>query len=310
MSGGKLRKEKDCLNCGHHVEERFCPFCGQENLEPKENFFQLFFHTFADITHFDSKFFTTLKYLFFHPGRLTIEYNMGRRMRFVHPIKLFVFTSFLFFLGLGIFQNPHQIVDKINEQINTTDTTKMDTVIQISPKGIDTIYKDSSNQNFINFSLDTTSSFENSALPKRFEHINEAYKKDKVGFWKNALSTFIHNAHYFIFIFIPILASFYFVVYWRRKFFYSEHIIFAIHFHVIILIILLINMILGKILHQSVFGYLFIGIILYQFLSMKKVYQQGYGKTLLKLLLIDFIYFILLILMLTALFIYSALTQH
>lgn len=38
MSHGKLREEKNCLNCGHFVEEKFCPNCGQENTETRKPF--------------------------------------------------------------------------------------------------------------------------------------------------------------------------------------------------------------------------------------------------------------------------------
>lgn len=315
MSGGKLRNETDCLNCGHHVGERFCPHCGQENLEPKENFFQLVFHTFADITHFDSKFFTTLKYLFFRPGKLTSEYNIGRRASYVHPIKLFVFTSFIFFMGLSILQNPHKLIDEINDKIKSEDSSKTntsfpDTIIQISFNGIDTIIKDSTKKDYLTLNIDSTKLSEGSFIAEHLSHLDKIYKKDKIAFWKNALTSFIHNAHYFILVFIPILAFLYFLMYWRRKFFFSEHIIYAIHFHVIILIILLLNMILGKILSISIFEYLFFGIIVYQFISMKTVYKQGYGKTLVKLLLIDIIYFILLLILLSMLFLYSMLMQH
>ncbi|WP_228372498.1 DUF3667 domain-containing protein [Chryseobacterium daeguense] len=74
MSHGKLREEKDCLNCGHLVEERFCPHCGQENTQTRQPFHYLFTHFVEDFTHYDGQFWKTMKYLLFRPGKLTKEY--------------------------------------------------------------------------------------------------------------------------------------------------------------------------------------------------------------------------------------------
>jgi hypothetical protein len=92
------RTAKNCLNCGHTVLGRYCQVCGQENLEPKETFWHLVSHFIEDITHFDGKFFSTLKFLLFRPGFLSAEYVRGRRMSYLHPIRMYVFTSFVFFL--------------------------------------------------------------------------------------------------------------------------------------------------------------------------------------------------------------------
>jgi hypothetical protein len=92
------RKEKDCLNCGAVVEGRYCHVCGQENIEPKESFWHLVTHFVYDVTHFDGKFFSTLKYLLFRPGYLSHEYLKGRRASYLHPIRMYVFTSAFFFL--------------------------------------------------------------------------------------------------------------------------------------------------------------------------------------------------------------------
>jgi predicted amidophosphoribosyltransferase len=51
MSGGSIRKEPICLNCGRDVTERFCTNCGQENIEPRENFRSLLTHFLMTI-HF------------------------------------------------------------------------------------------------------------------------------------------------------------------------------------------------------------------------------------------------------------------
>lgn len=98
MSHGKIRHEKDCLNCGHYVEEKFCPNCGQENTEPRKPFHYLFTHFFEDLTHYDGQFWGTIKNLLFKPGKLTNTYLEGKRQMFVPPVKLYIFVSFVTFL--------------------------------------------------------------------------------------------------------------------------------------------------------------------------------------------------------------------
>src|ERR1700743_593598 len=93
VSGHHLRHEKNCLNCGFRVEERFCSRCGQENVEPKESWVHLVGHFLADITHFDSKIFITIKDLVWRPGFLTREYAEGRRVRYLNPIRMYIFIS-------------------------------------------------------------------------------------------------------------------------------------------------------------------------------------------------------------------------
>lgn len=92
-----LREDKHCLNCGYEVPERFCSHCGQENTVQHETFGHLVKHFIADIFHYDSQLLITLKYLVIRPGFLTREYMAGRRVRYVNPIKLYVFISFVFF---------------------------------------------------------------------------------------------------------------------------------------------------------------------------------------------------------------------
>jgi len=98
VSHTPLRKETDCLNCGATVQGRYCHVCGQENTEPKETFWHMFTHFFYDITHFDGSFFVTLKDLLFKPGFLSREYMLGRRKKYLHPVRMYVFTSAVFFL--------------------------------------------------------------------------------------------------------------------------------------------------------------------------------------------------------------------
>lgn len=92
------RKEKNCLNCNAQVQGRFCHVCGQENIETKESVWQLVSHFVGDLFHFDGKFFSSLRLLMFKPGFLSREYLRGRRMSYINPIRMYIFSSAVFFL--------------------------------------------------------------------------------------------------------------------------------------------------------------------------------------------------------------------
>jgi hypothetical protein len=65
---------------------------------PKETFWGLLTHFVYDITHFDGKFFSTIRDLIAKPGFLSLEYMRGRRQSYLNPIRMYVFTSAFFFL--------------------------------------------------------------------------------------------------------------------------------------------------------------------------------------------------------------------
>ncbi len=111
MSHFKERKEKICLNCNTEVVGKYCHVCGQENIEPKESAWHLITHFFNDVTHFDGKFFSSLKYLILKPGFLSSEYLKGRRASYLHPIRMYVFTSFVFFLIVFLNAGHHEVQD-------------------------------------------------------------------------------------------------------------------------------------------------------------------------------------------------------
>lgn len=76
-------------------------------------------HFVFDLFHFDGKFFSTLKYLLFKPGFLSKEHLKGRRADYLHPIRMYVFTSaFFFLLFFTFFSNNEDLVDL--ETSNTT----------------------------------------------------------------------------------------------------------------------------------------------------------------------------------------------
>ena len=123
MSHTKEREQKICLNCGTSLVGRYCQQCGQENIEPRQTAWHLVTHFFSDITHFDGKFFTTVKDLFAKPGFLSREYINGRRMSYLDPIRMYIFTSAFFFIVFFSIVKPgdmihvnHNATKKANNQ--------------------------------------------------------------------------------------------------------------------------------------------------------------------------------------------------
>ena len=90
---------KNCPNCGHSVSGmKYCPNCGQKNVSKKLSLSQLIKDFSSDYFTFDSKFFHSLIPLMFKPGFLTREYVEGRRSTYILPLRLYIFTTFIFFL--------------------------------------------------------------------------------------------------------------------------------------------------------------------------------------------------------------------
>jgi hypothetical protein len=136
MANQQLRKETNCLNCGHEVAERFCSHCGQENIEARESFWQLLVHFFNDFTHFDGKFFSTIRVLLLKPGKLTREYISGKRASYLHPIRMYLFISFAFFILQYLIPSPTD-----NEQPNDGYVATRDSVVRLLDKKINDLDK-------------------------------------------------------------------------------------------------------------------------------------------------------------------------
>lgn len=137
MSHFKERKEKICLNCNTEVVGRYCHVCGQENIEPKESTWHLITHFINDITHFDGKFFSSLKYLILKPGFLSSEYLKGRRVSYLHPIRMYVFTSFIFFLIVFLNTGNHETKDP--ELVMREYAHKKDSLLHLLQLGPDSV---------------------------------------------------------------------------------------------------------------------------------------------------------------------------
>jgi hypothetical protein len=94
-----------------------------------------------------------------------------------------------------------------------------------------------------------------------------------------------------IFIFLPIFTLFLRIMYVRRAFSYVEHLIFVFHTQTVFFLLSTLFFLLWiASLNKNVLVVFVLLFLLYLFLAMKRFYQQGFFKTLIKFLIVNFIF--------------------
>lgn len=86
-----------CQNCGVPLLGEHCYACGQPVKGLVRHFSSIVGDFFDSVFNIDARVFRTLWPLFAKPGYLTKEYFEGHRIRFVSPVRLFVFLSIVTF---------------------------------------------------------------------------------------------------------------------------------------------------------------------------------------------------------------------
>ncbi|PXY46125.1 DUF3667 domain-containing protein [Flavobacterium hydrophilum] len=249
MSHSPIREDKTCLNCGHFVEQKFCPNCGQENTDSRKTFHHLFIHFFEDLTHYENAFWKTIKNLLFKPATLTKEYLSGKRLSYLAPVRLYIFISFITFLLIAIF--PGSVNENINKSEKELNAEMVKSNIKLgdigsndkyfhlkSMKEIDSIQKYGNEKNKLNsFSYWTY---------EKAVHITEKFTKKEI--IEKFIESFSHNIPKILFIIMPFFAFFLWLFHDKKKWYYFDHGIFTLHYFSFLLLIFLVMFMIDRII--------------------------------------------------------------
>src|SRR5207244_12752456 len=74
-----------------------CAQCGQHAVDYRRSFRHVIVDVLDSFLNFESKFFATTGWLITRPWHLTNQFLAGRRVRYVHPLRLYLLVSILFF---------------------------------------------------------------------------------------------------------------------------------------------------------------------------------------------------------------------
>ncbi len=102
MTNGATTDDRICENCGRPRAERFCSRCGQNDRTYSRSLFPVLGELVRESFEFDGRLTQTLKLLLFKPGSLSTEFARNRRARYMTPVRLYLFTSVVFFLTMSL----------------------------------------------------------------------------------------------------------------------------------------------------------------------------------------------------------------
>jgi len=335
----RLAGSPRCLNCGTELQGPFCHYCGQPDKNLMRFFPVLLRELMEDFLDFDSRFMRTMKPLLFKPGKLTRDYLDGRRFRYTPPLRLYIFSSIACFFLAALFASDAIVIGDSDDsdgvvtgiQIGTAENPevaaaldrldpetrqKVDEALQRAEEA----KKESDNEpNTIDINGKPwdreTNPFIIQWMPKWVndwvnDEIEQSPQKGKEieqnpDLIKDKIFDVLPAT---MFVLLPIVALLFKFWYLFARKYYVEHLIFALHNHSFLFVMLFIVMVLngvavwvepgeeGRITTAVSWANIGIGlwIPLYFLVSLKRVYQQGWGMTIAKYCLIGTSYVVLL----------------
>jgi Protein of unknown function (DUF3667) len=371
-----------CENCGAQLQGHWCAQCGQPAIDYRRSFRHVIADLLNEFLNWDSKFFATIGLLLVRPWKLTNQFLAGHRVRYVHPLRLYLLASILFFFAatFGIKSTHFQPLD-------LSPGTLAEIRGELERENVAPEIRQKIEQAFGGepVSPEKRAAFEeqlkNEALPKvardaiqqRLEHgdpsrnvraklenalrdltpdvrtkveeslkkaqdkavIFEADKNEKPNdlpnwFEKRArekfgehgtniqlfLVTLMSNLPYMMLACIPLFAWVLKLLYIRRRIFYIDHLVYALHIHTFvyigIILIVLATIGLHRVIPGSIAGWiialLWIAFTVQILLSIRRVYRQGWFISIFKFLFGGFVYLIVLVAAVAATFFITLVT--
>jgi len=116
------------------------------------------------------------------------------------------------------------------------------------------------------------------------------------------LNATLSKLPFVIFFFMPVFTIFIWLVYIRKKYTYTDHLIFSFHNQSLLFILLILSLIVDSIFKISTPGLFVTLFSIYLFMAMKKFYGQGVFKTIVKYIFLNTIFTILAFFMVLLLF--------
>lgn len=240
-----------CPNCDAAVHGPFCAQCGQETQITALKLRDFSHEYFQHFVTLESRLWRTLWTLVRYPGMLTTEFVAGRRRRYVRPLPLYISLSFALFLLMSFI--PSQMI-KIDGLKNLKDPETHEPIVPLDQinkgKPIFQFTDKESDEYDVKEGLPELARLEaKMGLPdwlkplfKRYYDAAQRWNKDPQTQLTRFLPVFQTKLPYAVFALVPLFAVSTSLLYWRRKRWYAEHFLFALHLHAFVFLTMLVTL--------------------------------------------------------------------
>ncbi len=328
---------EDCKSCGAKIKQIYCGNCGQKNDDLRRSLWRLIWESLAGVFSFEGRMWRTWADLLRKPGKVAHAYANGARTTYSPPIRVYLVVSFMFFGFLAITQtnlfalsiqpkaqlkaaeiekienlkNSNTLPSILGENIVGQNSLALLSDYSIKPlffqsqKTFESLSDDTVTQGFLK-TIQTDSQLENP--PEEALSDEEALKAFKI-FLKNpkqfnaAFNTWLPRVMFFMVPFAMIMGAIF--IRGSNALLY-DHLIHAMYIHAVFFMSLLFAVILAKILPGSfVAKTLVILFIIYLPLSLKRMFNRGWFKTIVTTVIVSTVYSIFLLSAILSISLYS-----
>src|SRR6195256_3292093 len=321
-----------CENCGAALVGPHCAQCGQAAIDYRRSFRHVIVDILDSFLNWDSKFFATIGLLIVKPWRLENEFLAGRRVRYLHPLRLYLLASIIFFFFVNYWAksfhvDPSKLSAKDRAEVQA-DLEKENLPPDVRARVRQALEPSPLPSATTGQSPQATATPEESPLIQfgpedknstPFEKWIESRAKEKFGEHGTKfgifLTTLFSNLPYMMLCCIPLFAFVLKILYIRKHVFYIDHLVYALHIHtfayvgimLIGLITIGLNRIAPLLLAGWIVGLLLVLFVIPIFFSIRRVYRQGWFISILKFLVGGVAYLVVLGVALSATFIITVL---
>lgn len=296
----------NCANCGAPLVGPYCAQCGQHAHQSARTIGALFHDAWHVLTHVDGRFWQTLRTLLVRPGRLTREYFAERRASYIPPARLYLVLSLLFFAlgalgshrGLTLNGSADDLLavgdrDELRAEIQQAAAESRAAGLPFAPGA-----RGQGKVRDVKGCED---------LPVEPHWAEAPIRRACLNFVADGGRTlareFVAAVPKMMFVFLPLMALLVMLIYWSPRRYYVEHLVFFLHTHAALFLILIIEMLVSlltpslpwltttvRLLRWAGFLYA----IWYLYRAMRVYYGQGRLLTLTKLSVISLAYVVFL----------------
>ncbi len=303
-----------CPNCGATVTAHFCANCGQKNENPLHSLWHFIGEATEDLTHADSRVWSTIGTLLFKPGFLTLEFLAGRRVRYLPPIRLYLVMSVLFFLFAAL--TPHHELTPA-ERAEISREVRGREYVAIGDPNIKSLAerREHARQSCARMDAKLNARLGSGVVLSAVKTVAHKGCLSLVEDNGQALAeAFMHNLPRALFITLPIMAGLMKLLYRQPMRYYVEHLLFLLHNYSFVFLwaatfVLLGWMIASDTIMEPLTWVFFLYAFYYFFRSIRRVYPESAVRTLVKFTALSFGYLAVVGTAVVATGVYSVLAQ-